>query len=68
MPNDSDFDMILCVCCEEAVAVTSGLGIGGPVCGECSQHARNAADALQTTPGIGICAEVQKNSRGAMPS
>ena len=66
--SDADFDLILCVCCEEKVAVTSGLGIGGPVCGECSQFGRNAADALQATPGIGICAEVLRNNRGAKPS
>jgi hypothetical protein len=67
MIDDAEFDMILCVCCEQDVAVTSGLGIGGPICGECSQCARNAADALQATPGIGICAAVKKNSGGALP-
>jgi hypothetical protein len=40
-----DYDLILCVCCEESVAVIKDYTLG-PICGDCSVAARNAQDAL----------------------
>jgi hypothetical protein len=54
--DDGEFDLALCLCCEEKAAAHADRDLGG-VCAECKAFLAVVHARLITTPGISACQE-----------
>jgi hypothetical protein len=62
-----EYDLGLCICCEEAAAVAHDHALGGGVCAGCSECLRDAQDALCDVAGIGGWEDIARETKPYTP-